>query len=80
MVLGLTSRTDTPPVVMIASEGSGSDTRLAYELGVSDYISRPFDAKMVHHRVVNTIKLYAKQRRLISVISRQSQEKERTTG
>ena len=65
------------PVVMIASEGSGSDTRLAYELGVSDYISRPFDAKMVHHRVVNTIKLYAKQRRLISVISRQSQEKEK---
>ena len=65
------------PVVMIASEGSGSDTRLAYELGVSDYISRPFDAKMVHHRVVNTIKLYAKQRRLISVISCQSQEKEK---
>lgn len=65
------------PVVMIASEGSGSDTRLAYELGVSDYISRPFDAKMVHHRVVNTIKLYAKQRKLISVISRQSQEKEK---
>ena len=65
------------PVVMIASEDSGSDTRLAYELGVSDYISRPFDAKMVHHRVVNTIKLYAKQRRLISVISRQSQEKEK---
>lgn len=65
------------PVVMIASEGSSSDTRLAYELGVSDYISRPFDAKMVHHRVVNTIKLYAKQRRLISVISRQSQEKEK---
>ena len=65
------------PVVMIASESSGSDTRLAYELGVSDYISRPFDAKMVHHRVVNTIKLYAKQRRLISVISRQSQEKKK---
>lgn len=65
------------PVVIIASEGSSSDTRLAYELGVSDYISRPFDAKMVHHRVVNTIKLYAKQRRLISVISRQSQEKEK---
>lgn len=65
------------PVVMIASEDSGSDTRLAYELGVSDYISRPFDVKMVHHRVVNTIKLYAKQRRLISVISRQSREKEK---
>ena len=67
------------PVVMIASEGSGSDTRLAYELGVSDYISRPFDAKMVHHRVVNTIKLYAKQRRLISLVTSQTREKEKNT-
>ena len=65
------------PVVMISSDGSSNDTRLAYELGVSDYISRPFDAEVVHRRVVNTIKLYAKQRKLISVISRQSQEKEK---
>ena len=65
------------PVVMISSGGSDNDTRQAYELGVSDYISRPFDAEVVHRRVVNTIKLYAKQRKLISVISRQSQEKEK---
>ena len=37
--------------------------RRAYESGVSDYISRPFDAKVVYQRVFNTIKLYAKQRK-----------------
>ena len=42
--------------------------RRAYELGVSDYISRPFDAKVVYQRVFNTIKLYAKQRRLSALI------------
>ena len=65
------------PVVMITVDASDTNIRRAYELGVSDYISRPFDAEVVYRRVVNTIKLYAKQRRLISVISQQSQEKEK---
>ena len=33
------------PVIMISSEDSDSYIRRAYEMGVSDYISRPFDAK-----------------------------------
>ena len=49
----------------------------AYEMGVSDYISRPFDAKIVYQRVLNTIKLYAKQRRLINLITDQVYEKEK---
>ena len=49
------------PVIMISSEDSDVYVRRAYELGVSDYISRPFDAKVVYQRVFNTIKLYAKQ-------------------
>ena len=32
------------PVVMISSEDSSQTVRRAYELGASDYISRPFDA------------------------------------
>ena len=47
----------------------------AYELGVSDYVSRPFDAGVVYRRVFNTIKLYAKQRRLISLVTSQIREK-----
>ena len=65
------------PVVTISVDASDNNTRMAYEMGVSDYISRPFDAEVVYHRVVNTIKLYAKQRRLISIISQQSQEREK---
>ena len=65
------------PVIMISSEDSASSVRQAYELGVTDYINRPFDAKVVRQRVVNTIKLYAKQRRLITLITNQIYEKEK---
>lgn len=65
------------PVIMISSEDSDSYIRRAYEMGVSDYISCPFDAKIVYQRVLNMIKLYAKQRRLIHLVTRQIYEKER---
>ena len=65
------------PVIMISSEGSESYIRRAYELGASDYISRPFDAKVVYQRVINMIKLYAKQRRLIHLVTNQIYEKEK---
>ena len=65
------------PVITISSEDSDSYIRRAYEMGVSDYISRPFDAKIVYQRVLNMIKLYAKQRRLIHLVTRQIYEKER---
>ena len=65
------------PVIMISSEDSAEIVRRAYEMGVSDYINRPFDAGVVHRRVYNTIKLYAKQRRLIALITNQVYEKEK---
>lgn len=65
------------PVIIISSEDSASYVRRAYEMGASDYISRPFDVQVVHQRVSNTIKLYAKQRRLISLVTDQIREKEK---
>lgn len=65
------------PVIMISSEDSTETVRRGYEMGVSDYINRPFDAGVVHRRVYNTIKLYAKQRRLIALITNQVYEKEK---
>ncbi len=65
------------PVIMISSEDSVSSIRKAYELGVSDYISRPFDAHVVYQRVLNTIKLYVKQRRLITLVSDQMYERDK---
>ena len=67
------------PVIMISSEETESYIRRAYEMGVSDYISRPFDARVVYRRVYNTIKLYAKQRRLITLVTDQIREKEKNS-
>ena len=67
---------DDIPVIMISSEDSNTFIRTAYEMGVSDYIRRPYDAKIVYRRVYNTIKLYAKQRRLTSILSEQMKAKE----
>lgn len=67
---------DDIPVIMISGEDSESYVRKAYEMGVSDYISRPFDVKVVYQRVVNTIKLYAKQRRLIRMVTDQIYRRE----
>lgn len=79
-VLALMNRNDwieDIPVIMISSEDGASYVRRAYEMGASDYISRPFDAQVVHQRVSNTIKLYAKQRRLISLVTDQIREKKK---
>ena len=68
---------DDVPVIMISAE-SGEETVLnAYELGASDYISRPFDARVVRHRVTNIIHLFAKQRRLSSLLAQQFYERDR---
>ena len=67
------------PVIMISSEDSEASIRRAYEMGASDYVNRPFDAKVVYQRVYNTIKLYAKQRRLVQMVSDQIRKQERNT-
>lgn len=65
------------PVIIISSETSSSSLEHAYELGVTDYISRPFDELIVHRRVINTILLYAKQKRLMDLVADQILEKEK---
>ena len=66
---------DNLPVIMISSEDSDDMVLRAYELGASDYINRPFDSRIVRRRVSNTIRLYAKQRRLTSLLSQQYNER-----
>lgn len=67
--------TDNLPVIMISSEDSDDMVLRAYELGASDYINRPFDSRVVRRRVSNTIRLYAKQRRLTNLLSQQYNER-----
>lgn len=68
------------PVIMISSDDSAETVKKAYEMGVSDYISRPFDAQVVYRRVSNTIKLYARQHRLITMLSEQVREKDKNNS
>ena len=67
------------PVIMISSEDSDAAIRRSYELGASDYVNRPFDARIVYRRATNTIKLYAKQRRLVQMVSDQIRARENNT-
>ncbi len=68
------------PVIMISAENGTSYIKQAFDLGVSDYISRPFDRGVVLKRVNNTIKLYAKQKKLIEMVVDQIYEKQKSNN
>ncbi|MCI8550139.1 MAG: response regulator [Lachnospiraceae bacterium] len=68
------------PVIMISAESGSSHVERAYSLGVTDFISRPFDALIVHRRVVNTVLLYAKQKKLVDMVAEQMYEKEQRSN
>lgn len=64
------------PVIMISAETVPAYVDRAYDLGVQDYISRPFDERTVRRRVVNTIILFTKQKELSHMVTNQIMEKE----
>ncbi len=68
------------PVVMVSAETASAQIERAYELGATDFIMRPFDAFIVHRRVLNTIFLYVKQRKLLGIIEAQIAEKEQNSA
>ena len=65
------------PVVIVSSEDDAVLIRRAYELGVTDYITRPFNAMIVRRRLENTLALYSKQKRLIRLVEDQVYEREK---
>ena len=67
------------PVVIISSENSPVYIKRGYDLGVTDFIGKPFDAKMVLRRSANAILLGAKQRRMTSIVSNQIYEREKSS-
>lgn len=68
------------PVVMISAESSPSAIEKAYELGATDFISRPFDSSIVYRRVNNTLMLYEKQNKLVSMVAEQIYENEKRSN
>lgn len=71
---------DDIPVIMVSAESGSTQVQRAYELGVADFIMRPFDVFIVRHRVVNTLLLYAKQKQLVGMVEEQIYEKEQRSG
>ncbi len=67
---------DVLPVIIISAENGSDQIEEAYSLGATDFIMCPFDAVLVHHRVANTILLYTKQKKLLSLVVEQVGEQE----
>ena len=71
---------ESVPVIMISAENTWEFIERAYDMGVTDYISRPFDMMVVRRRVINTLMLYAKQRRLAAMVNEQIYQKEKVNN
>ena len=67
---------DEIPVIMISAAEDTANIERAYDLGVADYIRRPFERVMVLRRVQNVLMLYAKQKQLTRLVTDQVYEKE----
>ena len=68
------------PVIIISAESGSGQIEKAYNLGATDFVMRPFDAMLVHRRVVNTVLLYTKQKKLMGLVVEQIDEKERRSN
>lgn len=77
MVMNQRQWIDDVPVIMISAETRSFQIERAYKLGITDFISRPFDALIVHRRVVNTILLYTKQKKLMDLVEEQIYQREK---
>jgi putative two-component system response regulator len=67
----------TIPVIMISAETAPTYVDRAYDLGVLDYINRPFDERTVRHRVNSTIMMARKQNELSNIVVNQLYENEK---
>lgn len=77
-VMGEQHWIDQTPVIMISAESDSMLVERAYQLGATDYISRPFDKSVVRRRVINTLMLYGKQKHLMRMITEQVYRREKS--
>ena len=68
------------PVIMVSAESDAAYIERAYELGVTDFINRPYDVNIVRRRVMNTLMLYQKQRTLMGMVADQVYEREKSNN
>lgn len=68
------------PVIMVSAESDAAYIERAFELGVTDFINRPYDVNIVRRRVMNTLMLYQKQRTLMGMVADQVYEREKSNN
>ena len=77
-VMGKNKWLESIPVIIISAESASTYIDSAYDLGATEYISRPFDPKAVQRRVGNTVLLYSKQKMLENMVTNQMLDKEKS--
>lgn len=68
------------PVIITSSEDDESFIQKAYELGVTDYIRRPFNLTVTQRLVSSALTLYARQKHLVHLAEEQVYEREKTNS
>ena len=61
------------PVLIISGEGTVEAEKQCFELGVLDFIRKPFDASVVKSRIRNTVELFAHKNLLEQKVERQTE-------
>ena len=79
-VMNQRSWIDEIPVIIVSAERDTKFIQRAYELGITDYINRPFNMVVVQRRVANTLLMYARQRNLVELVEDQVYEREKTNS
>lgn len=68
------------PVIMVTSEDSPEIANQAFDLGVSDFLNRPYNEGIVRRRVHNTLMLDAKQKALVEAVTHEVEKREKDTS
>lgn len=65
---------DSIPVIIISGENSAKVESDAFDMGVTDFIHKPYDVTLVRQRVRNAVELFATRNRLEDKVEQQTRE------
>ncbi len=70
--LGRAGYLEKMPVIMITGEDGRISKKQGFDLGVTDYFSKPFDTNIIRKRAWNAIELYEHKNRLEETVKKQA--------
>lgn len=62
------------PVILITCDSSDHTINRGFELGISDFVTKPFNYEILHRRIRNTIRLFIEQERLLELVDNQTRQ------